>query len=213
MAWVAFDRGIRSIEQFGREGPLDKWRSIREEIAADIFEHGVSHKHNRFKQSYDSEALDANLLLIPLVGFLPADDPRVVETVSAIERELLVQDTFVLRYRTTSELDGLPPNEGAFLACSFWLVSNRVMQGRSDEARALFERLLALRNDVGLLSEEYDIERKRLVGNFPQAFSHLALVDAAMSLSQGADPAEHRASNRKISSSPPSQHATNAEQF
>lgn len=200
MAWVAFDRAIRSVEQFGREGPVEKWRALRDQIREDILQRGYSSKLGRFTQSYDSEALDASLLLIPLVGFMPVEDPRIANTVSAIERELLNHDTFVKRYETITDLDGLPPNEGAFLACSFWLVSIRVMQGRSDEARALFERLLKLRNDVGLLAEEYDITLGRLVGNFPQAFSHLALVDAAISLSQLAEnPAEHRASNQSIS--------------
>lgn len=199
MAWVAFDRAIRSIEQFGREGPVERWREVRDQIREDICQHGYSRELGRFTQSYDSTALDASLLLIPLVGFLPAEDPRVERTVGAIERELMIQDTFVQRYETRPELDGLPPSEGAFLACSFWLVSIRVMQGRADEARALFERLLELQNDVGLLAEEYDVARRRQVGNFPQAFSHLALVDAAISLSQiTANPAEHRASNQNI---------------
>jgi GH15 family glucan-1,4-alpha-glucosidase len=199
MAWVAFDRAIRSIEEFGREGPLERWRKVRDTIHADVCERAFSTKRNSFTQSYDCEHLDASLLILPLVGFLPASDPRMIGTVSAIERELLIDDTFVLRYKTREDLDGLPPGEGAFLACSFWLVSNRVLQGRVDEARSLFERLLALANDVGLLAEEYEPEAKRLVGNFPQAFSHLALVDAAVSLSHaGQGSVEHR-------SVPPSQ--------
>jgi GH15 family glucan-1,4-alpha-glucosidase len=193
MAWVAFDRAICSVEQFGREGPVERWRDVRAAIHADVCSKGYSSSKRAFTQSYGSDELDASLLLLPLVGFLPASDPRVKGTVEAIERELLVEDTFVLRYRTLPDLDGLPPGEGAFLPCSFWLVSNRIMQGRTDEARALFERLLRLRNDVGLLSEEYDPHERRLVGNFPQAFSHLALIDAAVSLSRlETDPASHR---------------------
>ncbi|MDB4987275.1 MAG: hypothetical protein JWN04_2453 [Myxococcaceae bacterium] len=193
MAWVAFDRAIRSIEEFGRDGPLERWREIRAQIHATVCERSFSAKRNSFTQTYDSDELDASLLMMPLVGFLPADDPRMIGTITAIESELLVDDTFVLRYRTHSELDGLPPGEGAFLACSFWLVSNRVMQGRVEEARALFERLLGLANDVGLLAEEYEPKACRLVGNFPQAFSHLALVDAAVSLTQvDNSPSDHR---------------------
>jgi GH15 family glucan-1,4-alpha-glucosidase len=193
MAWVAFDRAVRSVEQFGRDGPLARWKEVREAIHEEVCARGFDERRNAFVQSYGSTALDASLLLMPLVGFLPAQDPRMVGTVAAIERELLIEDTFVLRYRTDPAIDGLPPGEGAFLACSFWLVSNRVMQGRADEARALFERLLAVRNDVGLLAEEYEPRARRLVGNFPQAFSHLALVDAAVSLSDvHEDPASHR---------------------
>ncbi|HEY6880227.1 MAG TPA: glycoside hydrolase family 15 protein, partial [Polyangiales bacterium] len=183
MAWVAFDRAIRSIERFGRVGPLDRWRAVRDRIHADVCSKGFSSARGAFTQSYGCEELDANLLIMPLAGFLPADDPRVRATVSAIERELVIEDTFVMRYRTRPELDGLPKGEGTFLPCSFWLVNNMVMQGRKQEARALFERLLALANDVGLLAEEYDPAARRLLGNFPQAFSHLALVDAAVSLS------------------------------
>ncbi len=193
MAWVAFDRAIRSVEQFGRHGPIDRWRALRDEIHRDVCERAFSRARDAFTQFYGSEDLDASLLLMPLVGFLPANDPRVVSTVAAIERELVYDEIFVRRYRTRSELDGLPEGEGAFLACSFWLVSNRVMQGRVDEARSLFERLIALANDVGLLAEEYDPSARRMVGNFPQAFSHLALVDAAVTLSNvGENPASHR---------------------
>jgi GH15 family glucan-1,4-alpha-glucosidase len=193
MAWVAFDRAVRTIEGFERTGPLERWRAIRDQIHAQVCASGFSQKRGTFVQSYESDELDASLLMLPLVGFLPADDPRIVATVSAIEQELLVDETFVLRYRTRTELDGLPPGEGAFLACSFWLVSNRVMQGRLAEAEALFLRLIALSNDVGLLAEEYEPRAGRLVGNFPQAFSHLALVEAAVSLSNAHDnPANHR---------------------
>jgi GH15 family glucan-1,4-alpha-glucosidase len=193
MAWVAFDRAVRSIERFGREGPLERWREVRAAIHKDVCQHAFSKKRTAFTQSYGSDELDASVLMLSLVGFLPPDDPRVVGTVAAIERELLVDDTFVLRYRTTPELDGLPPGEGAFLPCSFWLVSNRMLQGRVEEAQTLFDRLLALSNDVGLLAEEYDPAAKRLLGNFPQAFSHLALIDAAVSLDNlEQDPSKHR---------------------
>jgi GH15 family glucan-1,4-alpha-glucosidase len=184
MAWVAFDRAIRSIERFGRVGPLERWRRVRDQIHADVCAKGFSRARNSFTQSYGSNELDANLLLMAMVGFLPASDPRIVATVQAIERELTIENTFVMRYRTRSELDGLPGGEGTFLPCSFWLVNNLVMQGRRADARALFDRLLALANDVGLLAEEYDPVARRLLGNFPQAFSHLALVDAAVSLSE-----------------------------
>lgn len=193
MAWVAFDRAIRAVERFGRDGPVDRWRAIRAEIHAEVCARGFSNERQSFVQSYDGDRLDASLLQIPMVGFLPADDPRVRGTVAAIERELMVERTFVRRYATHPDVDGLPSGEGAFLACSFWLVSNWVMQNRHEEARALFERLLALRNDVGLLAEEYDPDTRQQVGNFPQAFSHLALIEAAQSLSEGpGGPAEHR---------------------
>ena len=182
MAWVAFDRAVRSIEEFGLDGPLERWRDVRSQIHAEVCEHGYDAKQNAFVQSFGESTLDASLLLVPIVGFLPPDDPRVQGTVAAIERKLL-RDGFVLRYDTGTEVDGLPPGEGAFLACSFWLVDNYVLLGRHDEARALFERLLSLRNDVGLLAEEYDPHERRQLGNFPQAFSHLALINAAHSLS------------------------------
>ncbi len=182
MAWVAFDRAVRSIEEFGLDGPLERWRDVRSQIHAEVCEHGYDAKQNAFVQSFGESTLDASLLLVPIVGFLPPDDPRVQGTVAAIERKL-VRDGFVLRYDTGTEVDGLPPGEGAFLACSFWLVDNYVLLGRHDEARALFERLLSLRNDVGLLAEEYDPHERRQLGNFPQAFSHLALINAAHSLS------------------------------
>jgi GH15 family glucan-1,4-alpha-glucosidase len=182
MAWVAFDRAVRSIEEFGLDGPVDRWREVRSAIHAEVCAHGFDPKQNAFVQSFGDTTLDASLLLVPIVGFLPPDDPRVRGTVAAIE-STLVRDGFVLRYHTHSAVDGLPPGEGAFLACSFWLVDNYVLLGRHDEARALFERLLALRNDVGLLAEEYDPHERRQLGNFPQAFSHLALINAAHSLS------------------------------
>ena len=182
MAWVAFDRGISDAETFGLEAPLDQWRETRDAIHAAVCRDGYSEKLGSFVQSFGAEALDASLLLIPLLGFLPHDDPRIRGTVAAIERDLLV-DGFVLRYRTEDGKDGLPAGEGAFLACSFWLASAMHLQGRKAEARALFERLLALCNDVGLLSEEYDPKAGRFTGNFPQAFSHVALITTALTLS------------------------------
>jgi GH15 family glucan-1,4-alpha-glucosidase len=193
MAWVAFDRAIRAVERFGRDGPVARWRAVSREIRNEVLTRGFSSKKSAFTQSYDSEELDASLLLIPLVGFLPASDARVRGTVAAIEREL-VSEGFVARYRTRPELDGLPEGEGAFLPCSFWLVNNLVLLDRKPEAEQLFERLLGIRNDVGLLAEEYEVRSQRLLGNFPQAFSHLALVDAAQALSEEPDqPAKHRA--------------------
>lgn len=187
MAWVAFDRAVRNIEEYGRDGPLDRWRALCEEIHADVCAQGFDERLGVFTQSYGSDRLDASLLLMPLVGFLPIEDPRVAATVAAIERDL-VREGLVERYRADTEnveVDGLPPGEGVFLPCSFWLVQVMTLQGRLDEADALFERLLALRNDLGLLSEEYDPASGRLVGNFPQAFTHLALVDAALTLQEG----------------------------
>jgi GH15 family glucan-1,4-alpha-glucosidase len=181
MAWVAFDRAVRSVEEFGLEGPVERWREIRDSIHQEVCERGFDPQLNSFVQSFGEAKLDASLLLIPIVGFLPPDDPRVAGTVAAVERRLL-HDGFVLRYDTGTAVDGLPPGEGAFLACSFWLVDNYVLLGRHDEACALFERLLALRNDVGLLAEQYDPHSKRQLGNFPQAFSHLALINSAHSL-------------------------------
>jgi GH15 family glucan-1,4-alpha-glucosidase len=184
MAWVAFDRGVKAIEKLGRDGPIDRWRATREAIKADVLENGYNTGVGAFVQSYGSDRLDASLLLIPLVGFLPARDERVVGTVDAIQRDLL-RDGFVERYRADEEnvgVDGLPPGEGVFLPCSFWLVAVLARLGRLDEAVELYERVLSLRNDLGLLSEEYDPETQRLVGNFPQAFTHLTLVETAFSL-------------------------------
>ena len=192
MAWVAFDRAVRSAEEFGLEAPLDRWRAVRDRIHDEVCDHGFDAGQNSFVQSYGSTALDASLLLIVLVGFLPAADPRVRGTLAAIERNLM-RDGFVMRYDTGRGVDGLPPGEGAFLACSFWLVDNYVLQERYEDARALFVRLLALRNDVGLLAEEYDATAKRQVGNFPQAFSHLALINCAHNLTAAAGPAHKRA--------------------
>ncbi|WP_374654539.1 glycoside hydrolase family 15 protein [Dongia sp.] len=192
MAWVAFDRAIASVEKGHGTGPVVRWRNLRRRIHAEICAHGFDAARNSFVQAYDSSALDASLLLLPLVGFLPPDDPRIVGTVAAIRRHLTV-DGFVLRYNTDETRDGLPHDEGVFLACSYWLVDNLILQGRPDEAAALFERLLALRNDLGLLSEEYDPRERRLIGNFPQAFSHIALVNSALNLTRARGPASQRA--------------------
>ena len=184
MAWVAFDRAIRSAEQFGLDGPIDQWRATRDEIHAEVCAKAFDPKLNAFTQSYDSKLADASTLLISLTGFLPPDDPRVRGTVEYVEKNLLVGG-FVLRYDSEATDDGLPPGEGAFLACSFWLVENYVLLRRRDDAVKLFERLLSLRNDVGLLSEEYDPELRRQVGYFPQGFSHLALLSSAFKLTNG----------------------------
>jgi GH15 family glucan-1,4-alpha-glucosidase len=193
MAWVALDRGIRAVEETALEGPLDRWRDIRRRIHDEVCACGFDRELGSFVQSYGSKELDASLLLLPTTGFLPPTDPRVRGTIEAIERRLFV-DGFVLRYDTHSSTDGLPPGEGAFLACSFWLVDAMLLMGRNAEARELFERLLGLRNDVGLLAEEYDTRARRLVGNFPQAFSHIALVNSAHNLGRATKPAEQRAS-------------------
>jgi GH15 family glucan-1,4-alpha-glucosidase len=184
MAWVAFDRGVRAVEEFGRTGPVERWRRIRDEIQREVCERGFDRELNSFTQSYDSKRLDASLLVIPLVGFLPPDDSRVLGTVAAVERELF-RDGFIYRYAGDDEqhrVDGLPAGEGAFLPCTFWLVDNFALQGRLDEAEALFDRLLSLRNDLGLLGEEWDPQTRRQLGNFPQAFTHVALVNSAFNL-------------------------------
>jgi GH15 family glucan-1,4-alpha-glucosidase len=191
MAWVALDRTIRTAEEFGMAGEVERWRSLRTRIHTQVCQCGFNAELGAFVQSYGSQCLDASLLLIPLVGFLPPGDVRVRGTVSAIERKLTI-DGFVLRYDTQQSGDGLPPGEGAFLACSFWLVDNLLLQGRREQACSLFERLLAVRNDVGLLAEEYDPVAKRHLGNFPQAFSHLALVGTALNLAGGMKPLEQR---------------------
>ena len=182
LAWVAVDRAVKAVEQAGFDGPLGRWRALRREIHQEVCSRGYDPDRNTFVQAYGLRQLDASLLLIPQVGFLPADDPRVRGTVEAIQRELLC-DGLVLRYPTQDRgVDGLPAGEGAFLACSFWLADDLALLGRTAAARELFERLLALRNDVGLLAEEYDPEAGRQVGNFPQAFSHVPLVNTAMHL-------------------------------
>jgi GH15 family glucan-1,4-alpha-glucosidase len=196
MAWVAFDRAVKILEQVGSDSSIDRWRRVRDEIHADVCRKAFDPTLGSFVQAYGSKALDASLLLVPLVGFLPPTDPRIVGTLKAIEQRLVV-DGFVMRYDTGQGIDGLPPGEGAFLACSFWLADNFVLQGRMDEARDLFERLLALRNDVGLLAEEYDPGAKRQVGNFPQAFSHVALVNTAFNLTHSQGPAKQRAARNR----------------
>ncbi len=192
MAWVAFDRAIKSAETFGLDAPIDEWRKLREEISDDVCERGFDKELGTFVQAYGSKQLDANLLLLPYVGFLPVSDPRIERTIAAVESRLL-RDGFVMRYSTEEVEDALPPGEGAFLACSFWLVDVYTLQGRLEDAEPLFRRLVGLRNDVGLLSEEYDASAKRLVGNFPQAFSHLALVNSAYNLTRTRKPVHHRA--------------------
>jgi GH15 family glucan-1,4-alpha-glucosidase len=193
MAWVAFDRGVRTAKRLGLQGPVDQWEAQCREIHEEVCARGFDAAKESFVQSYGSRELDASLLMLPIVGFLPPDDARVRGTIAAVERELLV-DGFVLRYDTRSDADGLPPGEGAFLACTFWLVDAYVLTGRLDDARRLFERLLRLRNDVGLLAEEYDPVTNRLAGNFPQAFSHIALVNSAHNLAGALKPAEQRSS-------------------
>ena len=184
MAWVAFDRAIKDAEKYSLDAPLEQWRKIRDEIHQMVLERGFHPGLQSFTQSFGSQELDASLLLIAPVGFLPIDDPRVTGTIAAIERDL-VSDGFVMRYRSESGADGLPAGEGVFIPCSFWLVDAYQRQGRDADADALLERLLALRNDVGLLSEEYDTRARRLVGNFPQAFSHLALVQSVLGVHEG----------------------------
>jgi GH15 family glucan-1,4-alpha-glucosidase len=196
MAWVAVDRAIKSAEEFRYDDTVDKWRALRQQIHDEVCEKGFDTRLKSFVQAYGSRQLDASVLMMPVVGFLPADDPRVRGTVAAVEKRLLV-DGLVLRYDSAETDDGLPPGEGAFLACSFWLADNYILQKRFADARRLFEHLLSLRNDVGLLAEEYDPRAKRQLGNFPQAFSHIALVDTAFNLDRAAEqdgrtPAEQR---------------------
>jgi GH15 family glucan-1,4-alpha-glucosidase len=194
MAWVAFDRSVRTVEEaHGVDGPVDRWRDLRDEIHREVCEKGFDPELGSFTQSYGSKELDASLLLLPLVGFLPATDPRIRGTIEAVERELL-EDGFLVRYRTREQgVDGLPPGEGVFLPCSFWLVNCYQLLGRHDEALALFGRLVGLANDVGLLSEEYDPKGGRMLGNFPQAFTHLALVESAFNVaSERSSLVEHR---------------------
>ncbi len=191
MAWVVFDRAVRLAEQFELEAPLDRWKETRDEIHQEVCEQGYDPERRTFTQYYGSKELDASVLNIPLVGFLPGTDERVTGTIDAISREL-GRDGFVSRYSTADTDDGLSGDEGQFLACSFWLVSALALNGRVEEARALFERLLGLTNDLGLLAEEYDVKRQRQVGNFPQAFSHLTLIGAATAIS-AAEAAAHGA--------------------
>jgi GH15 family glucan-1,4-alpha-glucosidase len=186
MAWVAFDRAVRFHEQLGRAGPVDRWRSLRDEIHRDVTAHAWNAEKQAFTQSFGSDQLDASALLMPAVGFLPATDPRFESTVEAIRRDL-TDDGLVRRYqpRTDGLVDGIESGEGVFLACSFWLADALALQGKLNEARELFERLLDLRNDLGLLAEQYDPASNRQLGNFPQAFTHLALVNTALVLGRG----------------------------
>jgi GH15 family glucan-1,4-alpha-glucosidase len=195
MCWVAFDRAIKAVEAHGRPGPVEHWRRLRDRIHADVCKHAWNAKRASFVQYYGSKELDASLLLIPMTGFLPVSDHRVRATIEAIQKDL-TEEGFVLRYRTRKSLDGLPPGEGVFLACSFWLADCLILLGRRDEARELFERLCRLTNDVGLLSEEYEPRSGRHLGNFPQAFSHVALVNTAMNLGEEAKPVEQRAEKK-----------------
>jgi GH15 family glucan-1,4-alpha-glucosidase len=182
LCWVAFDRAVKAVEQRGLEGPVERWRALRDAVHRDVCDKGYNAARNAFVQYYGSDALDASLLMIAKFGFLPASDPRIAGTVEAIMRELMA-DGFVLRYlQQDDRVDGLAPGEGAFLPCSFWLADNLAMMGRHDEAHDLFERLLAVRNDVGLLAEEYDPRAHCQLGNFPQALSHLALINTAENL-------------------------------
>jgi len=195
MAWVAFDRaaddvGVKAFQESGQ-----RWRAIADEIHAEVCERGFDRELNSFVQAYGARRLDASLLLIPLVGFLPADDPRIQGTLKAIENKLLFNDEFVLRYEPDNSSDGLPPGEGAFLACSFWLADNYILQGRYEDAQRLFERLLARCNDVGLLAEELDPASGRMLGNFPQAYSHVGLINCALNLSRFSGPAKERAAS------------------
>jgi len=193
MAWVAADRAVKAVERYSREGPVDRWRSLRDAIHADVCRHGFNAERNAFVQYYGGTTLDASVLMIPLVGFLPATDPRIAGTVEAIQRDLM-DEGLVRRYSTNIPgVDGLPPGEGAFLPCTLWLADNLAMMGRYDDARAIFERLVGLCNDVGLLSEEYDPRGKRQLGNFPQAFTHVFLINTAHNLSRAEGPAKERA--------------------
>ena len=189
MAWVAFDRGIQAVERFGRVGPVERWRAVRSEIHEEVCEQGFDVELNSFTQSYGSKRLDASLLVVPLVGFLPAEDPRVIGTVAAVQQHLM-RDGLVYRYshdEDVSSIDGLPAGEGAFLPCTFWLADNLALQGRLDEADEIFQGLLDLRSELGLLAEEWDPDARRQLGNFPQAFTHVALVNTAFNLDRQAE--------------------------
>jgi GH15 family glucan-1,4-alpha-glucosidase len=193
MCWVAFDRGIRAVERFRLDGPAERWRAVSDDIHREICERAWDHERNTFTQSYGSSELDAALLMIPMVGFLPARDTRVIGTITAIQRGLTV-DGFVERYASSraSAIDGVPGREGTFLLCTFWLADALALAGRTEDAIAIFERLVGLTNDVGLLSEQYDPRTGKMVGNFPQAFSHVGLVNTALNLSGGPAPATER---------------------
>jgi GH15 family glucan-1,4-alpha-glucosidase len=181
MTWAAFDRAVRAVEKHGLRGEVDEWREIREQVREEILDLGFNASRNSFVQHYDTDEVDASLLLIPVVGFLPGDDPRVLGTIAAVERDL-IREGFVMRYRPETGVDGIDEDEHPFLACSFWLVSAYASAGRLDDACELMDRLVGICNDLGLLAEEYDPVGRRMAGNYPQAFSHLALVNAAMSI-------------------------------
>jgi GH15 family glucan-1,4-alpha-glucosidase len=191
MAWVAMDRAVKAVEEYGREGDVEEWRGLRKRIHEEIWREGFDRELNSFVQYYGSKEPDASLLMLPLVGFVSASDPAMKGTVELIQRKLM-RDGFVDRYETAHNVDGLPEGEGSFLLCTFWLADNLALQGRTEEAKELFERLLSLRNDVGLLAEEYDVGAGRLVGNFPQAFSHVGLINTARNLCDHGGPAERR---------------------
>ncbi len=196
MAWVAFDRAVRTVEEYGLRGDAERWRALRDEIHEEVCREGFDDRLGSFMQFYGSRTLDASLLLIPLVGFLPCHDPRVIGTIEAVRRDL-TRDGLVLRYRSDQDVDGLPEGEGVFLPCSFWLVDCLELLGEHDKAHTLFDRLLGLCNDLGLIAEEYDPETKRLLGNFPQAFTHLELVNSAFNLAKGhPSPMEFRHARR-----------------
>jgi GH15 family glucan-1,4-alpha-glucosidase len=206
MSWVAFDRAIKTVERFGFSGPVEEWRSLRQQIHDEVCAKAYDPEVGAFTQSYGSKDLDASVLLLPLVGFLPHSDKRVQGTIAAIEKTLMVGG-LIARYQTDDMKDGLPPGEGVFLACSFWFVDNIVLLGRQDEARAMFKRLLGLCNDIGLLAEEYDTVHQRLVGNFPQAFSHIALINTASNLAHYAAHPDHRGGEAGTLPSAPNQKA------
>lgn len=201
MAWVAFDRAVKAVETLGLKGPVEKWRKLRDQIRADVLDRGFDRERNTFRATYDGVTLDASLLLLGQNGFIDPNDPRFIGTVEAIEKYLLI-DGFVMRYNTHHVDDGLMPGEGAFLACSFWLCDAYQAIGRHGDAKKLFERLLSIRNDLGLLAEEYDPHEKRHQGNFPQAFSHVALINTAFNLTRAEKPAEQRTDGHGIDSSP-----------
>jgi GH15 family glucan-1,4-alpha-glucosidase len=192
MAWVAFDRAIKTVETWSHDGPVERWRKCRSEIHTEVCNQGFNTRIGSFVQYYGSDLLDASLLMLPLVGFLPPIDPRIIGTVNAIEQRLM-KDGFIQRRTIREHFEGVPLDEATFLPCSFWFVDNLALLGRRDEAIDMFERLLSVRNDVGLLAEEYDVARHRLVGNFPQAFSHVGLVNSAHNLATAEGPAKHRA--------------------
>jgi GH15 family glucan-1,4-alpha-glucosidase len=200
MVWAAFDRAVRGVEEWGLDGPVERWRELRDAVRDEVLSKGFDTGRNTFTQHYDTTEVDASLLLIPLVGFLPPDDPRVLGTIAAVEQDLM-RDGFLLRYRTQSGVDGLSGDEHPFLACSWWLVSAYAMCGQVDKATELMDRLAGVFNDVGLVSEEYDPQGKRMVGNFPQAFSHLAFIGAAHALAQAQSKGSADAGSRQPSDS------------